>query len=118
MNIIDRLLTEQPKDDALLQEWQFQISKWILNVMDERGMTQRDVARVAKMTEPQISALIHCDTNATLATLARLSALLDKELLSIATPSQLRYVDTTYSVDSFDTSERTVHDLDLYKESA
>lgn len=87
MNIIDRLLAEQPKEDALLQEWQFQISKWILNVMDERGMTQRDVARVAKMTEPQISALIHCDTNATLATLARLSALLDEELWSIAKPS-------------------------------
>jgi len=87
MNIIDRLLAEQPKEDALLQEWQFQISKWILNVMEERRMTQRDIARIVRMTEPQISALIHCDTNATLATLARLSALLGVELMSIARPS-------------------------------
>lgn len=118
MNIIDQLLADQPKEEALLQTWQFEISKWILSIMHERKMTQRDIARIARMTEPQISALIHCETNATLATLARLAALLDADLLAIVMPSQLRYVSRAYPLEDFDVSESSTFDPNMYKEPA
>lgn len=81
MDRIERLLAKMKPQERVFHEWQFALSRRLQQIMEERNMTQRELAKVAQLTEPQVSALIHLEANPTLGTLARVSALLDAELL-------------------------------------
>jgi len=81
MDRIDRLVSKMKPQERLLHEWQFALSRRLQQIMEERNLTQRELAKIAKLTEPQVSALVHLDANPTIGVLARISALLDAELL-------------------------------------
>ena len=81
MSTLQRLLEEQRPEDALFQQWQFALSNRLLQIMEERGLNQRDIALRARLTPAQVSAFMHQGANPTLSVLARISALLDADIL-------------------------------------
>lgn len=81
MSTLRRLLEQQSPEDALFQQWQFALSNRLLQIMEERGLSQRDIALRARLTPAQVSALVHQGANPTLSVLARVAALLDTDLL-------------------------------------
>lgn len=81
MNIVQRLSSKLSPEERLYHDWQFDLARRISQVMDERQLTQREFAKRARLTEAQVSALLHCGANPTLSMLARISALVNCELL-------------------------------------
>jgi transcriptional regulator with XRE-family HTH domain len=81
MDRIDRLVSKMKPQERLLHEWQFALSRRLQQIMEERNLTQREFAKIARLTEPQVSAIVHLDANPTIGVLARIAALLDAELL-------------------------------------
>ena len=81
MDRIDRLVSKMKPQESLLHEWQFALSRRLQQIMEERNLTQRELAKIARLTEPQVSAIVHLDANPTIGVLARIAALLDAELL-------------------------------------
>ena len=81
MDRIDRLVSKMKPQERLLHEWQFALSRRLQQIMEERNLTQRELAKIARLTEPQVSAIVHLDANPTIGVLARIAALLDAELL-------------------------------------
>lgn len=82
MSIIEQLAARLSPEDALYYDWQYELARRISQILEERGITQREFAKRARLTEAQVSSLLHCGANPTLGMLARISALLESELLS------------------------------------
>ncbi len=82
MSIIEELASRLSPEEALYFDWQYALARRIAQILEERGITQREFAKRARLTEAQVSALLHCSANPTLSMLARISALLDTELLT------------------------------------
>ncbi|MBU3679910.1 MAG: helix-turn-helix transcriptional regulator [Candidatus Kapabacteria bacterium] len=80
MERIDQLVSKMQPHERMFHEWQFALSRRLQQIMEERNLTQRELARISQLTEPQVSAIIHLDANPTLAVLARISALLNADL--------------------------------------
>ncbi len=83
MNIIEELLSKRSKDEAIFQEWQFAIARRLIQIMEDKNLSQRDVAKLTRLTDAQVSALVHAGGNPTLAILARISAGLNCNLLTV-----------------------------------
>jgi|LakMenEpi03Aug12_release.lakeMendotaPanAssembly.Ray.scaffolds.fasta_scaffold339766_3 transcriptional regulator with XRE-family HTH domain len=81
MSRIDRLLAKMPPEERLLHEWQFALSRRLQQIMEEQNITQKELARRSRLTEPQVSALIRLEANPTLGVLARIAALLKTDVL-------------------------------------
>lgn len=82
MSTIRRLLADTSAPDRLFYAWQFALAQRMLQIMEERGLTQREFARLAQLTEAQVSALVHVEANPTLSMLARIQANIGADLLS------------------------------------
>lgn len=82
MHIIERLASKLSPEERKYHDWQFDLARRISQILEERNMTQREFARQTRLTEAQVSALLHCGANPTLSMLARISALLESELLT------------------------------------
>lgn len=82
MSIIEQLAARLSPEDALYYDWQYELARRISQILEECGITQREFAKRARLTEAQVSALLHCGANPTLGMLARISALLESELLT------------------------------------
>ncbi|MBK7578289.1 MAG: helix-turn-helix transcriptional regulator [Ignavibacteria bacterium] len=82
MNSIDNLLTQIKPEDRQFYDWQFALAQRIAQIMEAKGLNQREFAKRARLTEAQVSALLHTGANPNLSTLARISALLEAELLT------------------------------------
>lgn len=81
MSTLQRLLEQQSPEDALFQQWQFALANRLLQIMEEHGLSQRDIAVRARLTPAQVSAFVHQGANPTLSVLARVAALLDTDIL-------------------------------------
>ena len=82
MSIIEQLASRLSPEEALYYDWQYDLARRISQILEERDITQREFAKRARLTEAQVSALMHCGANPTLSMLARISALLESELLT------------------------------------
>lgn len=82
MSIIEQLAARLSPEDALYYDWQYDLARRISQILEERCITQREFAKRARLTEAQVSSLLHCGANPTLGMLARISALLESELLT------------------------------------
>jgi transcriptional regulator with XRE-family HTH domain len=82
MSIIKQLASQLSPEESLYHDWQYELARRISQIIEERNITQREFAKRARLTEAQVSALLHCGANPTLSMLARISALLDSELLT------------------------------------
>lgn len=82
MTILNEQASGLSPEEALYHDWQYDLARRISQVLTERGMTQRELAKRARLTEAQVSALMHCAANPTLAMLARLSVALERDVLT------------------------------------
>lgn len=82
MDTIERLARRMKPEERRFHEWQFSLARRIAQVLEERNLSQREFARLARLTDAQVSALLHVGANPTLSVLARISALLDTDLLT------------------------------------
>lgn len=82
MSKIHRLLHQTAPDDRRFHDWQFALSRRLLQILEAKGMTQQEFAKRAHLTDAQVSAFVHAGGNPSLRTLARISALLDVELFT------------------------------------
>jgi hypothetical protein len=83
MSIIDELLASQPKEDAILLAWQFQISKWAMHQMKSRGMTVNDVSEACGISIDETRDILTCSSDISLSVLSKLSALFGESVISV-----------------------------------
>jgi transcriptional regulator with XRE-family HTH domain len=81
MSIIEELASRPNPEETLYYDWQFSLARRISQIMEERGMSREDFVKQTGLTEAEVDNLLHCGSDPTLSTLARISALLDCELL-------------------------------------
>jgi transcriptional regulator with XRE-family HTH domain len=89
----DELLAEQLRDDPEFRaEWERTalaraIALAVVQFRTDRGLSQRDLASVLEMTQPQVARLERGDVNPTMDTLVRVAAGLGIELTINVTPA-------------------------------
>jgi ribosome-binding protein aMBF1 (putative translation factor) len=89
----DELLTEQLRDDpAFRAEWERTalaraIAVAVVRFRTDRGLSQRGLAAVLEMTQPQVARLERGDVNPSMDTLVRVAAGLGIELTINVTPA-------------------------------
>lgn len=69
-------------EDRQFYNWQFALAQRIAQIMEAQVLNHREFAKRARLTEAQISALLHVCANPNLSTLSRISALFDAELIT------------------------------------
>lgn len=97
---------KKSRSSLTLHTWQFMLAQRILQIMEEKELTQREFAKLARLTEAQVSALVHAGANPTLSVLARISAMLGSELLEWINTDE-----ATYSADDPTTKRSSTLDL-------
>ncbi|HLO99602.1 MAG TPA: helix-turn-helix transcriptional regulator [Fimbriimonas sp.] len=110
MNKIDELLEQLEPEKRLFYDWQFALAQRLVQIMDEHDLSQRELARKTRLTEAQVSAFIHGGANPNLSTLARISALLDAELLKWKNTDLEAMSSSTQRV--VDNAEAAIYQLD------
>jgi transcriptional regulator with XRE-family HTH domain len=84
MKTTDELIADQMTDPAFRAEWERTavaraVALRVLRYRSERALSQRDLAKVLDMEQPQVARLERGDVNPTLETLMRLAGALDIE---------------------------------------
>jgi predicted transcriptional regulator len=82
-NTFREALAEIPKDVSLQVNWSFGISDKIDALLKETGLSQKEFANKRGKTEAEVSRWLSGSHNFTLKTLARISAVLGKDLITI-----------------------------------
>ena len=82
-NAFREALAEIPKDVSLQVNWSFGISDKIDALLKETGLSQKEFANKMGKTEAEVSRWLSGSHNFTLKTLARISAVLGKDLITI-----------------------------------
>lgn len=72
-----------PKDIDKQVCWSMAISDVIANTLKSKGMSQKDFARLSGKTETEVSRWLSGTHNFTLSTLAKISSILDKDLINV-----------------------------------
>lgn len=73
-----------PKEIRTQVDLSMGISDRIANVLEERGMTQKDFARLMGKTEAEVSRWLAGRHNFTLSTLAKISSALGTDIIKVA----------------------------------
>ena len=69
-------------------ELSVKIANRIYEIMEERGMSQKDLARLLGKTETEVSRWLSGTHNMTMATIAKISAALDTDIIQVTTRRQ------------------------------
>lgn len=87
MNDIGRLFHEElakiPLETKMRVDWSFAIADKIDALLKEQGMTQRELAKKMGKRENEVSRWLSGQHNFTISTLAKISAILGKELIAV-----------------------------------
>ena len=67
------------------------IANRIYDILDERGMSQRDLARKLGKTETEVSRWLSGTHNLTIATIAKIAAVLDDDIIKPTSPETGHY---------------------------
>jgi ribosome-binding protein aMBF1 (putative translation factor) len=92
MKTNDELIAEQVTDPAFRNEWERTavaraVALRLLRYRSERELSQRDLAKLLDMEQPQVARLERGDVNPTLETLMRLAGALDIEFMIDVRPT-------------------------------
>lgn len=82
--LFQQVLDETPTEVKLKVDWAFDISTAIDTALKRKGMSQKDLARLAGTSEAAVSKWMGGNHNFTLATLAKVSAILGEPVISVA----------------------------------
>ena len=69
----------------------FAISNRVYELMEEKGMKQRDLARIMGKTETEVSRWLNGTHNLTLATIAKMAVALDDDIIMPTTTQRHKY---------------------------
>lgn len=81
--VFNEALASIPKDVSMQVEWSFAIADKIDARLKELGLTQKEFARKMGKTEAEVSRWLGGTHNYTLRTLAKISEVLDEDLIHI-----------------------------------
>ena len=81
--VFNEALASIPKDVSMQVEWSFAIADKIDAKLKELGLTQKEFARKMGKTEAEVSRWLGGTHNYTLRTLAKISEVLDEDLIHI-----------------------------------
>lgn len=79
----DKILNEIAPETSLMVSKSFDISERILNILDERGMTQKDFAQLLGKRESEICKWMKGTHNFTLETIAKIEIVLGETILQV-----------------------------------
>lgn len=106
-NTIDRILSKRTADEVVLHNWQFALARRIAQILEKENITQRQLARRVKLTDSQVSALLHASANPTLAVLARIAGLLDEDILQFVNTDETGVSQPTFREESTPIAAKT-----------
>ena len=82
-DLFDECVAATPDDIKQRVEWSFQIADKIDSILKERGMTQKEFARQIGRSEAEVCRWVGGTHNFTLATLAKISTVLNVSIITI-----------------------------------
>jgi len=82
--LFQKILDETPQEIKMQVDWQFGISDAIYNRLQELGMSKKELAQKAGTSPAAVTRWIGGGQNFTLSTLAKISAVLDVPLITVA----------------------------------
>lgn len=85
-NIQQFFESKTPQDVEIFVKWSLDISDFVVDCLDTKGWTQKDLANNLGKSESEISKWLSGTHNLTLRSIAKLSASLGKEIISIPDP--------------------------------
>ena len=80
-----QIVDETPEELKTQLRFSDSIAEKLSKLLEERGMTQRDLARKVGKTEAEVSRWLGGTHNFTLSTIAKISAALDTSIVNIST---------------------------------
>ena len=82
--IMDEIRSTISPETKMQMELSVAIANRIYDILEEKGMTQKDFARLMGKTETEVSRWLSGTHNMTLATLCKISIALGENILSVA----------------------------------
>jgi transcriptional regulator with XRE-family HTH domain len=82
--IMDEIRSNIPPEMKLQMEMSVAIANRIYEMLDARGMTQKDLARKLGKTETEVSRWLSGTHNMTLSTICKISAALEADVVKVA----------------------------------
>ena len=81
--LFQQVLDETPKALKLQVEWSYEIADWIDNLLRNRKLSQKEFAKMVGTSEAAVSHWVGGGHNFTLSTLAKISAALGVQVISV-----------------------------------
>lgn len=81
--LFQKALAEVPDDLKIQVDLSFAIADKIAEILEERGMSQKDFARMVGKTETEVSRWLGGTHNFTLKTIAKISSVLECNLIHV-----------------------------------
>ena len=81
--LFHKALSEVPNDLKIQIDLSWAISDKLAAILEERGMTQRDFAKIVGKTETEVSRWLGGTHNFTLKTIPKISSMLGCDLISV-----------------------------------
>lgn len=78
---MEQLISEIPPDEMRFTRYSMDIIERIHDILDEKGLTQKDFAELMGKKESEISKWLQIDHNLTIKTLAKIEIALDAPIL-------------------------------------
>lgn len=82
INLFQEVIDRTPEHVKLQIRWSFDIADRICTILEKRGMSQRDLARLMGCTQNEVCRWCGGGHNFTLATLAKISVALGENIIS------------------------------------
>lgn len=82
-DLFQKALSEVPNDLKLQIDLSFAISDKLAGILEERGMSQHDLAKAVGKTDTEVSRWLGGTHNFTLKTIAKISSVLGCDLISV-----------------------------------
>lgn len=90
-DIMDSIRQSTPADVNKRVELCCAIADRVYELLEERGMTQRDLARAMNKTETEVSRWLSGTHNLTIATIAKMASVLGDDIVMPTSPRGRRY---------------------------
>ena len=81
--LFQQVLDETPKALKLQVEWSYEIADWLDNLLRSRKLSQKEFAKMVGTSEAAVSHWVGGGHNFTLSTLAKISAALGVQVISV-----------------------------------
>lgn len=100
-NLFLECLNNVPNDIHYEVDWAFEISNHIDSILKERGITQKEFAKMVGKRESEVCKWLKGTHNFTLRTLAVISAALDSPIITVASKQQqVQYTKKEYKTET------------------